>query len=316
MIYLNKIYTKILAALLLMAVVSVIGCQKDDTPAASVPTESIEALIKKDADLTLFNYAINKVKLNSFTEGPGPFTIFAPTNQAFTNLGIGSTAAIDAMDTTSLSLILGYHIQSLLRTYTEIPLGPNAAMTSQTGVTQYASRNTSGAFVNGIQVLDQGTLASNGIYYKTAAILLPPSTNVMGMLRLISDYKLMAQAIKKTNDTATYISSTITLFALSNSVMTANGYDSTTIANLSGTGLTTLGNLIKYQTITGQRVFAPDFRNQQYVTRFSATNKITVTTGSTLNVKGTSNASPFQVTGGNWLATNGVIHALNGMLKP
>lgn len=313
--YLTNNHKLILGFIVFLAVAIGYGCTKDDTPATAT-LDNMETLIKKDADLTLFDYAMQKVRLNVFMEGQGPFTIFAPTNQAMTDAGLGSTAAIDAMDSTSLAYALGYHIQPLLRTYTEIPVGPNATMSSQTGLTQYASRNTTGAYINGILLLDKGTSASNGIYYKVGRVLMTPTLNVLTILRSISDFKLMAQAISKTNDTAAYISSTVTLFALNNSIMTANGYDSTTIANLTGTSLTTLSNIIKYNTISGLRIYSPDFKTSPYVTRFSSTNKIAVTAGSPVNVKGTSNPSAFQILGGNANCTNGVIHVLSGMLKP
>jgi len=42
--------------------------------------------------------------------GTGPFTVFAPTNQAFVNAGFPNAAAIDAADPNTLTSILTYHV--------------------------------------------------------------------------------------------------------------------------------------------------------------------------------------------------------------
>jgi uncharacterized surface protein with fasciclin (FAS1) repeats len=42
--------------------------------------------------------------------GTGPFTVFAPTNQAFINAGFANTAAINAADPNTLTKILTYHV--------------------------------------------------------------------------------------------------------------------------------------------------------------------------------------------------------------
>ncbi|ULT45692.1 hypothetical protein KRR40_22105 [Niabella defluvii] len=49
-----------------------------------------------------------------------------------------------------------------------------------------------------------------------------------------NNYSLMLQAITKTATTTSFTTTPSTVFAIPNSVMLANGYDSTTIANISG----------------------------------------------------------------------------------
>lgn len=46
----------------------------------------------------------------SVLSGSGPFTVFAPTNQAFINAGFATTAAINAADPNALASILTYHV--------------------------------------------------------------------------------------------------------------------------------------------------------------------------------------------------------------
>ena len=46
----------------------------------------------------------------SVLSGTGPFTVFAPTNQAFINAGFADVNAINAADPNTLTSILTYHV--------------------------------------------------------------------------------------------------------------------------------------------------------------------------------------------------------------
>jgi uncharacterized surface protein with fasciclin (FAS1) repeats len=289
------------------------SCKKDDE-ATAVPTQTLDQLISANADLSVFNAALARTNLSIFTKGGGPFTIIAPTNAAFAAAGIANEAALASLDSNQLVQILTYHIQGGARSFTEFPLGPNATMTTQGGFTQYGSRFVGGSiYINGGMVSGFGTAGSNGNLYVIDKLLIPPFLSITASLAANPNYSLMALAISKTAVTIT--GSPITVFAVPNSAMSAAGYDATTINNLvaASPAYLTLQSIMRYHIVT-QRIFTPDFKTGSLKTA-QGTN-LTITAGNPVQVKGTNNPVPFQITGGDILTTNGVIQPINGLLKP
>ncbi len=299
-----------LSCLLVLIIAVMNSCDKDDT--IPVTGDSLDKLITENSDLSLFAAALEKTGLNIFTEGKGPFTIWAPTNAAFNASGINTAADLNLIDSNTLVRILTYHIQAGSRSFTEIPLGPNATMSTQGGLIQYASRKTGGsAYINGAEITTPNILASNGYLHIINRVLVPATLTPAQLLAQEPNYARFYQALLKTATST--ITNPLTFFAVPNSVMVAAGYDSTTIASATGAALTTLTGVMRYHIIN-KRIFASDFVAGTLKT-VQGTNVMINTTG-TLTVKGTSNPAPFTITPNNLLATTGVIHTINGVLKP
>lgn len=293
------------------------SCKKDDEVAST--TQNIDEVINSNPDFSLFAYAVKKANLDIFTKGGGPFTFFIPSNSGFAALGINSTTDIDNLDPLFLAILTTYHFQGTKRTFYEIPEGPNASMTSQAGNAQFGTRykNTDKAYINGVELLDKGTITSNGIYYRIAEALYPSvfaSAIAIMQGSSTNNFSLMLQAIAKTATTTSFTTTASTVFIIPNSVMIANGYDSTTIANISGSAATTLTNILRYHVIP-QRIFKSDFKVGNVVTRFTG-NSVTIS-GTTANysIKGKNNATAVPV--GNGIVTgSGVTYNISQMLKP
>ena len=300
----------IIGCLIISMLATFSSCDKND--AAVVSGDNLDKLITDKPELSLLAAALIKTRLTTFTQGKGPYTIWAPTNAAFNAIGINTAADLNALDSNLLVQILTYHIQAANRSFTEIPLGPNATMTTQGGFTQYASRKIGGsAYINGAEVTEPNIKASNGYLHVINRVLLPAYLSAAASLAANSNYKLMLQAITKTATTTT--TNPLTIFAVSNNIMIAAGYDSTTIANATGPALVTLTAIMKYHTVN-KRIFSPDFVAGNLKT-VQGTNVIIGTTGA-VTVKGTNNPAPFQLTSRDFLTTTGVIHEINGLLKP
>lgn len=322
----NKIKNFIRIPLLLaLGSMLFVQCDKADSVVA---TDSLDDMLTKSTDLSLFKAAVAKAKLETFTKGPGPFTIFAPTDAAFAAAGITS-ATIAAMDSITLTALVLNHFQTsglgvlTARTSFEIPEGPNAPMTSTAGFSNYSYKDKAAnkIFVSGALITERDIKTSNGIIHKIDKVLFPPVASVMTLLTANPNYSLMVQAIAKTAVTSTFTASPITVFALSNAVMTANGYDAVTIAALvpATPAYIALSNILKYN-VAASRNFSTDMKagalRTAYVIGASTNTFVTVSLGAGVFVKGTSNPTPFQVTGLDIAATNGVIQGIAGMLKP
>ncbi len=301
--------------LLLLVSLVLVQCTKDETPA--VQLDNLDATLSANSDLSLFKAAIAQAKLESYTKGPGPFTLLAPTNAALNAAGI-TTATLPTIDSTALTALLLNHMQNVKRTSFEIPDGPNAPMISMAGFNNFAYKNKAAdkIFISGANVTTRDINCGNGIIHKIDKVLFVPSIPLITLLNTNSNYSLMVQAITKAGLTATFspsASAPATVFALDNATMTANGYDAVTIAGLSGAALTTLSNILKYHVVAS-RNFSTDMKAGNLKTVFGT--NVVISFNSGVFVKGTSNASAFGLTLTDVAASNGVLHQVGGMLKP
>lgn len=314
----NKIkHTLIKVGLLVLSSTFILtSCDKDDDNTDPVITESLDDIISSRTDLTIFKAALERTRLNSFTKGGGPFTIWAPLDAAFNASGISSASDINLIDSNLLVQILTYHIQAANRSYFEIPLGPNANMVTQGGLTQYASRKLAPlaekAYINGVEVTEPNIRASNGYIHVLNGVLLPPLLTTAQTLAANPNYARFYQAILKTSTTTT--TNPLTIFAVNNADMIAAGYDSTTIANVSGASLTALTAVVRYHFVS-RRIFSSDFATGNL--RTVQTSNLVIGGGiGSFTVKGTNNPGPFAINGTNIITTTGVIQNIEGVLKP
>ncbi len=81
--------------------------------AAMVPTKNIVENAVNSKDHTTLVAAVKAAGLMPTLEGPGPFTVFAPTNQAFAALPAGTvTTLLKPENKPMLTKILTYHVLS------------------------------------------------------------------------------------------------------------------------------------------------------------------------------------------------------------
>ncbi len=313
----NKIKRFIQIPLLfLISSMLLVQCTEKDTVVP--PGPSIDETLAANTDLSLLKTALAQAKLETFTKGPGPFTLFAPTNAALNAAGI-TASSLPTIDSVSLTLLLLNHMQNIKRTSFEIPDGPNAPMTSMAGYSNYGYKDKAASklFVNGATITSKDVTCGNGVIHIIDKPLLVPAFTLINLLTANSNYSLMVQAITKAGLTSTFSpSATVpaTVFAIDNATMTANGYDATTIAGLTGTPLTTLSNILKYH-IVSSRNFSVAMKAGNLKT-VNGANVLVSPGASGVSVKGISNTAPFTFAVADVAASNGVIHGISGMLKP
>ncbi len=96
--------------LLLLMPLFIVACGDDDEddPVTPEPTpQSIVEIATGDNQFSTLVAALQRAELVDILSGDGPFTVFAPTNTAFTNAGITD---VDAVDKDVLTEILLYHV--------------------------------------------------------------------------------------------------------------------------------------------------------------------------------------------------------------
>lgn len=305
-----KHITSHVITLVVIIMIFTTGCNKNDEPQFA---NTIAKKISDDPNLSMFKAAVAKAKLEAFTDGPGPFTVFAPDNNAFKAVGLNAEADLNKLDSNALVTLLTYHILSSKKLSLEIPAGPNAPIITQLGSSLFASKNTNGIFLNGTKVLSADIECANGILHTVNRILVPPTLNIINYLGTLTNHRLLALAVSKANLTLTTFNPTtaaaITVFAPTNAAFIAAGLDSTAIANAN---VTTLGNILKYHLVPG-RLYGSDMKADSIKTVQGPKAFISLTNGP--RIKGIKNGGPSSIVDFDINASNGVVHSIDSVLK-
>jgi uncharacterized surface protein with fasciclin (FAS1) repeats len=117
--------------------------------------------------------AIKTTGLGETLTGEGPFTFFAPSEEAFAALPAGALDALLA-DPQALANILKYHVIAGAVRSTEFANGMNAATLEGKPLT-FALNG--GLTVNGAHVVTSDLLTSNGVIHVIDQVLLPPAVD-------------------------------------------------------------------------------------------------------------------------------------------
>ena len=106
----------------------------------------------------------------STMEGPGPFTVFAPTNAAFSALPAGTLDSLLA-DKTALANVVTYHVVSGKLMAANVVT--QSTLTTLQGSTLEIT-TTGGAKVNGANIIQTDIECTNGVIHVIDAVLTPP----------------------------------------------------------------------------------------------------------------------------------------------
>lgn len=149
------------------------------------------AYFDPEARFTTLIDAVEKSGLKSTLLSDGPFTIFAPTNDAFEAAGfdLGSFEEEDP----ALQSVLLYHVI--------VGAEVNAAGLTEGAVTAgneedfYINLTDGGNFVNASEIIVADVDAGNGIVHAIDAPLMPPPGTVVETALANDDFSILAQAI-------------------------------------------------------------------------------------------------------------------------
>jgi uncharacterized surface protein with fasciclin (FAS1) repeats len=114
--------------------------------------------------------ALQAAGLVDTLKGPGPFTVFAPTDEAFAALPAGTVDGLLA-DVPALTKVLTYHVVSGRVMSTDLQDGMTAATVAGPELTVSLA---GGARVNDAAVTQADVVADNGVIHVIDSVLLPP----------------------------------------------------------------------------------------------------------------------------------------------
>jgi len=185
-----------LVAVLALALATTAACSSTDTAETAtsaattvetpMETESPDAMMEKDVvdtavaagDFTTLATALTAAGLVDTLKGEGPFTVFAPTDEAFAALPTGTLDALLADPTGDLTSILTYHVvPGKVMAADVLTLdGQKVATVNGAEITV----NVEGSMVsltdakgNTVNVTQTDIEASNGVIHVIDAVLMP-----------------------------------------------------------------------------------------------------------------------------------------------
>ncbi|MBN3890355.1 MAG: fasciclin domain-containing protein [Nostoc sp. JL31] len=148
------------------------------TPTATIATQNLAELAKSAASQGQFKTLIQAVQAAGLTEqlaAPGPYTVFAPTDAAFSAL---PKATLDQLlqpaNKKQLVKLLSYHVIPGGITSQQLPSG-EVKTVEGSPVKITVDRASNSITVNNAKVSQPDIPASNGIVHVVDQVLLPPN---------------------------------------------------------------------------------------------------------------------------------------------
>jgi uncharacterized surface protein with fasciclin (FAS1) repeats len=174
-----------IAAVALAAALTLSACGSDDMDtAAELKTEQgtlgtiVDVAIGAGSFGTLVA-AVTAADLAETLSGEGPFTVFAPTDDAFAALPAGVLDALLLPENKAiLAQILTYHVVSGKVMAADVTDGDVATVEGQT----IKLSTMTGVTVNGANVIQADVEADNGVIHAIDAVILPPGVDVAALL--------------------------------------------------------------------------------------------------------------------------------------
>jgi uncharacterized surface protein with fasciclin (FAS1) repeats len=119
--------------------------------------------------------ALTAADLVETLSGAGPFTVFAPTDEAFAALPAGVLDGLLLPENKALlAQILTYHVVAGMVMAADIKDGDVATVEGQ----NVKLSTMDGVMVNGAKVISADVAASNGVIHAIDAVILPPGVDV------------------------------------------------------------------------------------------------------------------------------------------
>jgi uncharacterized surface protein with fasciclin (FAS1) repeats len=311
-----------LAAIVLSAAVT--GCKKKEDPPAP---NTVVNVVANNGYTTLATLVSNNTAVLNTLNGTGPFTVFAPSNAAFT--GVTPPA-----NTTSL---LQYHViagQGLTAAQViALSNGNLIKVTMANGDSTFVkASNAGGVFINGIQVTTPNLTGTNGIVHGIGRILLPPAGNIVQTAQSVTGgpaaFDSLVKAVVRVSTGATgadnileVLSNTnaLTVFAPTNQAFAdlfANA--AFPFRQINDIPVATLRTVLRHHVVAA-RAFSNDLANGN-LGMFNGTNATVAGVGTasiTIDGSGTVfNEVPAGIVGTNIMARNGVVHVIGKVLIP
>jgi uncharacterized surface protein with fasciclin (FAS1) repeats len=308
----------------LLTFISILGtsCSKDEkmyTPADN----TITGVASKTSNLSILVQALVKADLATTLQGAGPYTVFAPTNAAFTAfLSANSYATINDVPKEALTQILLNHVVSgsvksnALTTGYIKTLAKGSASASNT-LSMFVNTGSSMVKLNGdAMVTTADVTASNGVIHIVDKVIGLPTivTHATANPNFTSLVGALTGAGQPNFVSILSGVGPFTVFAPTNSAFTALNTELSGAGGIAGVSASNMTKVLQYHVVNGN-ILASSLTEGQVVSTLQTpqTFKITLSGGAKIT-DARSRISTISAT--DVQCSNGVIHVLDKVLLP
>jgi transforming growth factor-beta-induced protein len=146
--------------------------------AAMIPDKNIVANALNSKDHTTLVSAVKAAGLVSALEAKGPYTVFAPTNEAFSNLPAGTVQMLlEPQNKAKLTSILEYHV--VPGAYKVSDLQDGQMLKTLEGDSLKVTKQGNTTYINGVAITIPDVIDSNGVTQVIGSVLIPPVNGAM-----------------------------------------------------------------------------------------------------------------------------------------
>lgn len=296
---------KILVLILMVStVVSLYARAVPETTMEEEPAQTIVDIAMSDDRFSTLVTAVDTAGLVETLSGEGPFTLFAPTNDAFAALPEGTVEAL-LRDSDALTQVLTYHVVSGSLPAGEVTGLSNAETLQGQPV---VVGNAGGVSINGANVIQTDIRGSNGVIHVIDSVLIPPSNDIVEIAAAAGSFSTLVTALRAADLVETLQGEgPFTVFAPTDEAFAK--LPEGTVSNLLN-DIPTLTQILTYHVVPG-RVFSGDVVNLESAPTVQG-QEISIDAGMggvTLNQS--ANVAVTDI-----LATNGVIHVIDTVILP
>ncbi|SMO75240.1 fasciclin domain-containing protein [Gracilimonas mengyeensis] len=289
--------------LLLISAFTFTAC--DDNGAGSDSGLTVVETAQESDNFTILVEALYDTELDAALSGPGPFTVFAPTNDAFNALPSG---LLESLTNEQLAQVLQYHV--LAGEIAAGDLESSQAVQTLTEETIYVTVSSEGEVMvnNTAEVINPNIEASNGIIHAIDGVILP------------NEFQNIVEIASKNYELSTLVS----LVAEAGLVETLQGDGPFTVfaptneafeevsSTLEGLSAEQVREVLTYHVATVEALSTEIASNDLTELPTVQGENITITlSGAEVVINGSAGVNEVDLQG-----TNGVVHIIDSVLLP
>jgi transforming growth factor-beta-induced protein len=282
-----------------------LSCDDDDPGSAVVSEPTIVEVAQSDDRFDTLVGALESAELVSTLEGSGPFTVFAPTDEAFDALPDG---LLGSLSKEQLTTILTHHVLAGAVESTDLMPEQEVDALDRSKLFITVDGTVS---VNDLATVTQADIqAGNGVIHVIDQVLLPDSfVDIVGLVSKRYQLQTLESAVVGAD----------LVGALKD--ITENGYtvfapynDAFTGVDVSGLTVQQLTDILTYHVVPAKVLSSDLDVSQEVPTLNGATILIEVSDGEVRITDDQGNT--YQVIEADIEGTNGVVHIIDGILMP
>jgi transforming growth factor-beta-induced protein len=307
---------KIIRSLLFVSLLSVslVSCKEDDSDDVQVTQtenqtpEDVTAIAIASPDHTILVEALTAADLVGTLQGDGPFTVFAPTNDAF-------VAALNALglskeelfaDKELLTDILLHHVVSGTVLSTDLANGEVATLNPDGADVTVDISN--GVMIDNAKVTAADLIAGNGVVHVIDAVLVPSYDDVTEIAINSDVHTILVEALTKADLVGTLQGEgPFTVFAPTDDAFAKLLASNSSWDTLDDIPVATLKSVLLNHVVNG-KVLSTDLANGTVTTLSPGSVTVDLSDGVKIDAA--------NVTGPDLEAGNGVVHVIDAVLVP